>query len=204
MAEDQAQPTRFAPVVLAGLVSAAVVAVAAARDWFRIGTSTKVGFLVADDQLGADMPLALALALVLLAAWGVVLVTRARARRFMLALAALATAGIIACLVVAPFTLPDEVRSNLGGQDGGNRVGPTAAYLVTCVAAPLALVLVVLGWRFAPRWPEMSSRYDAPAGAGSADVPASATPRGSGATDEDLADRELWKALDEGRDPTQT
>ena len=69
----------FGPVVLGGLGSAAIVAVASARDWFRLGSNEKVGFLVPDDQLRADMPLALALSLVLLAAWGVVLVTGVRA-----------------------------------------------------------------------------------------------------------------------------
>jgi len=192
MAEQQTQPSRFGPVVLAGLGSAAVLAVASARDWFALGSDTKVGFGVPDDQLRTDMPLALALALVLLAAWGVVLVTGRRTRRLVLALAALAALGLLVCLVAAPFTLPDEIRSHLGGDGGGNRVGPTAAYVVSCVVAPLALAVVLLGWRFAPRWPEMSSRYDAPATSTTPDVPA-----------EDLVDRELWKALDEGRDPTE-
>jgi uncharacterized membrane protein (TIGR02234 family) len=193
MAEPRQQPSRFGPVVLGGLGSAAVVAVFSARDWFKLGSTTKVGFGVPDDQLRADMPLALALALVLLAAWGVVLVSGPRTRRLVLALAALATVGLLACLVVAPFTLPDDIRAGLGGDDGGNRVEPTASYLVVCVAAPFALALVLVAWRFAPRWPQMSSRYDAPATASVPDAPA-----------EELADRELWKALDEGRDPTQT
>ena len=43
-----------------------------------------------------------------------------------------------------------------------------------------------------PRWPEMGTRYDAPTGAGAADA-------------HDAAPKEnidIWKALDEGRDPT--
>ena len=186
---EQAEATRFAPVVLGGIGSAALLAVTSARDWFALG-SDKIRYLVPDDQLKADMPLALALALLLLAAWGVVLVTGRRARRVVLVVAALALLGILACIVVAPFTLPDEIRSNLASEPG-NGVEPTAAYLIACVLAPVALVLVVLGLRFAPRWPEMSSRYDAPA-AGSV----------STASVEEMADLELWKELDEGRDPT--
>lgn len=191
----------FGPVALAGLGTAALVAVTAARDWFRIGGEARVGFLVPEDQLRADMPLALALALVLLAAWGVVLVTGTRARRFVLALAALAALGILVCLVVAPLTLPDDIRAGLGGEGSGSSVGPTAAYLVCCVAAPLAVAATVVGWRLAPRWPQMSSRYDAP----SVTAPGSAPGPGSrAAAAEDLADRDLWKALDEGHDPTDT
>jgi len=195
MPQAPGQKTWFAPLVLAGVASAALAAVTAARDWFEIGSSTKVGFLVPEDQLKADMPLALALALVLLAAWGVVLVTRRRARRFMLALAALANLGLLVCLVVAPFTLPDQIRSDVGGDTSGNGVDPTAAYLIACVAGPLALAVVALGWRYAPRWPEMSSRYDAPSSA-----PGSALGDEVGA--DELGDLELWKALDEGHDPT--
>jgi hypothetical protein len=40
-----------------------------------------------------------------------------------------------------------------------------------------------------PQWPEMGRRYDAPT-----DAPA---------TQEIESDRDLWKALDEGRDPTR-
>jgi hypothetical protein len=43
----------------------------------------------------------------------------------------------------------------------------------------------VAAWRLAPRWPTMSSRYDAPA---------------TRASEPDETD--LWKALDAGHDPT--
>jgi hypothetical protein len=182
MAEER---TWFGPIVLAGLGSAAIVSVTAARDWFVLGHDTKVGYLVPDDELRADMPAALALALVLLAAWGVVLVTGPRTRRVMLTLAALAALGVLVCLVVAPLTLPADIRSALPDGGTGDRADPTAAYVVTCVAAPVALAIVLAGWVLAPRWPTMSSRYDAPT-----------TP----SPDADEAD--LWKALDAGRDPT--
>jgi hypothetical protein len=45
--------------------------------------------------------------------------------------------------------------------------------------------------RFVPSWPEMGARYDAPAGARTEDE--DATPK------ENI---DIWKALDEGRDPT--
>ncbi|HET6167118.1 MAG TPA: Trp biosynthesis-associated membrane protein [Marmoricola sp.] len=184
MAEEKPR-TWFGPIVLAGLASAALLAVVSARDWFVLGNDNKVGFPVADDKLRADMPLALGLALVVLAAWGVVLVTGRRVRRVMFALAALTTVGVLVCIVVAAFTLPEQIRAGLPGHGADNRADPTAAYVISSAAAPLVLGLVLVGWRLAPRWPTMSSRYDAPA---------------TRSPDPDEAD--LWKALDAGRDPT--
>jgi hypothetical protein len=62
----------------------------------------------------------------------------------------------------------------------------TAWYWVTGLAAALTLGTLLVAVRKAPSWPAMGSRYDAPA-------TRSATP----ATDQDL-----WRALDEGHDPT--
>ena len=173
----------FGPVVLAGLGSATLLAVAAARDWYHLG-GTRVALGVPESEQRADMPLALALALVVLASWGVVLVTRSRTRRAVLALAGVALAGVVACLVVAPFTLPDQIETALA-PGAGRTAGPTAAYVIACVAAVACLAITVVAWRLAPRWPTMGSRYDAPA--------ARAT---------DPGDTDLWTALDEGRDPT--
>jgi hypothetical protein len=190
MAEDE-QPTRFAPVVLLGAASAAVLAVTGARDWFVVNPDGKILLGVTDADRSADMPLALALALVLLAAWGVVLVTRSRARRLVLVVAGMATLGVGACLVRAPFVLPDQIRTGLA-YDGPTNADPKLAYVVACVALPLALAAIAAGWRYVPRWPEMSSRYDAPTARSTEQEPAA-----------ELADLELWKALDEGRDPTE-
>ncbi|MFL6173761.1 MAG: Trp biosynthesis-associated membrane protein [Marmoricola sp.] len=197
MAEPQAAkaPTRFGPVVLAGLMTAALSAVTSAKAWVELDlpASARVG-LTADD-LRADSPLALALALVVLAAWGVVLVSRERTRRIVLALAALADLGVLACVVRAPSELPDQIRTQLSLGHAGD-ASPTAAYWIALVTAIAGLAAIIEGLRFAPRWPEMSSRYDAPSGSGG-NQPTEAV------ADEDLADRELWKAMDEGRDPTQ-
>ncbi|RNL79679.1 Trp biosynthesis-associated membrane protein [Nocardioides marmorisolisilvae] len=189
------QPTRFGPVVLAGLMTAALAAVTSAKAWVRLDlpASARVG-LTADD-LRADSPLALALSLVVLAAWGVVLVSRRWARQVVLVIALLADIGVLACLVRAPGDLPDQIRTQLSLGHAGS-ASPTAAYWVALVATLLGLVAIGQGVRYAPRWPEMSSRYDAPTGAGS-DGP------GDDVRAEDLADRELWKAMDEGHDPTE-
>ena len=64
------------------------------------------------------------------------------------------------------------------------------------MAAVTSVVLVVAGAlavAWCPAWPEMGSRYDAPGAAGEA---APAVPA------EEQTNLDLWKQLDEGRDPT--
>jgi len=180
---------RFGAVVLAGLATSGLTAVAAANPWFRAtGEHRVIGMSDAGSE--ADMPLALAFALVALAAWGVVLVTGATTRRVVLAIGILAGLGVLACVVRAPVLLPDQIAERLGAVDG--EIQGTGWYVVACVAVVLALAAMVAGWRLAPRWPTMSSRYDAPA--------AGSSPAATGDADE----LTLWKALDEGRDPTQS
>lgn len=180
---------RFGVVVLAGLATSGLTAVAAANPWFRAsGEHRMLGLSDAGNE--ADMPLALACALVVLAAWGVVLVTGARTRRVVLAVGMLAGVGVLACVVRAPALLHDQIADRLGAFDG--EIQETGWYVVACVAVVLTLAAMVAGWRLAPRWPTMSSRYDAPA-AGSVPV-----------TTADADELTLWKAFDEGRDPTQS
>ena len=60
-----------------------------------------------------QMPVAGALALVVLACWGVVLVSRGRVRRAVAVLAALAAAGIVASVVIGFSSVPDALRADL-------------------------------------------------------------------------------------------
>src|SRR4051794_41322100 len=70
----------FAPTVLGGLAGAAAAAVAAGRTW-ATASGSAAGVPVRAGASGSDAaPPALALALVSLAAWGVVLVLRGTAR----------------------------------------------------------------------------------------------------------------------------
>jgi hypothetical protein len=177
--------TWFGPVVLLGLGSAGLAAVASAKPWFRAAVDSRLLPGVREPERSADMPLALALALVVLAAWGVLLVTRGRMRRVVVGLGLAAAVGVLACVVVAPFTLPDQVRENLPGLSDDVSVSPTGWFFTTAVVTAVALAVLVVAWFTVPRWPTMSSRYD---------VPTKPSP------DADEAD--LWKALDAGRDPT--
>ncbi|MFL6155202.1 MAG: Trp biosynthesis-associated membrane protein [Marmoricola sp.] len=191
MPEGGGVPSRFLPVVLGGVGTATITAVSSARAWFHLEVPTLASISASGSEIRADMPLALALSLLVLASWGVVLVTGTRVRRLVLVVALLAGLGVLVCAVVAPFTLPDQIRRQL--LDGDHQtIFPTVSYVVACVAAVLMVGAVAVGWRLAPRWPVMSSRYDAP---GADRTRAELDP----ATAEPL---EVWKALDEGRDPT--
>ena len=167
----------FGPVVLIGLASATLVAVAGNRSWAEAdsGAARDVSSLALSVDAG-KMPAATALALVLLACWGVVLVTRGRVRRAVAALGVLAALGALASVVMGWSSVVDALRNDLAS------VGVTA---VLALASSVAAVVLV------PGWPEMGSRYDAP---GAAPPP---TP-----DPEDQSSLDLWKAMDEGRDPT--
>jgi uncharacterized membrane protein (TIGR02234 family) len=190
--------TGFGPVVLAGLASAALAAVAGTRAWVegssgQLSTETAGDAAVVGSAVAAgigEMPLAGALSLVVLAGWGVVLVTRGRLRQVVMGIAALASVGLLVTTVWAFFTLEDSVGEQLRAATGEDTsaVHLTGWYAAACAAAVGCVVTTLLAVRLVPAWPEMGRRYDAPAGDA-----APAEPQGN---------LEIWKALDEGQDPT--
>lgn len=182
--------TGFAPTVGLGLAAGALSAVASAKPWFRLAEERSTTPAGPVSQTTIDMPLALALSLVVLAGWGVVLVSRRGLRRVAVAVALLAALGVAACVARAPFTLPDDLRTRLGTAAAGAGVDPTGWFVTTAVAAVLSVLALLAAWRLTPRWPSMSSRYDAPA----------TRTAGTDVTDP----KDLWKALDEGVDPTDS
>ncbi|WP_162529825.1 Trp biosynthesis-associated membrane protein [Nocardioides caldifontis] len=178
----------FGPTVAVGLAGAALATVGATSTWGE-ATTRDTGLRTATVDGSAVAPLVLPVALVALASWGTVLVLRRRGRRVVAVLAAAAgVAGAVAALagvsdaggaaVEALGDLPDATSST------------TAWPVVAAVGFLLSTAAAVVAWWRAPAWPEMSARYDAPTG-GDGEAPA-----------EPRTDAELWKALDEGRDPT--
>ena len=179
----------FGRTVLAGLGAAALTAVAAAQPWAR-ATGDSAGVAVDASADGTDVaPLALALALVALASWGVLLVLRGRARRAVAVVGSLAAAGVLVA-VVASFTSAQDTAvtavQGAGATGDTFTASLTAWYWTAAVAATLSLAALVVAVVRAPAWPAMGSRYDAP----TARRPASSAPE------------DLWKAIDEGHDPT--
>jgi hypothetical protein len=118
-----------------------------------------------------------------------VLVLRGRARQVAALIGAAAAAGALASLVAAFGDAQDAALEAVMAQGATGDVfvtTMTAWYWVTGLAVTVCLATLVVAVRKARVWPAMGSRYDAPAAR-------SATP----ATDQDL-----WRALDEGHDPT--
>lgn len=178
----------FAPAVLGGVGAGALTAVAAGQEWAR-ATGDAAGVQVSATVSGPDTaPLALALALVALAAWGVLLVLRGRLRRVVAVIGVTATAGVLVALVTSFYGVQDDALAAVmaKGTTGHVFTGTlTAWYWTTGVAALLTLVALAVAVVRSPGWPAMGSRYDSPATRRHPD------------TEEDL-----WRALDRGDDPT--
>ena len=189
-----AEPRRtFGPVVLLGLATGILAAVASSRPW----VVDAAGGNHRTDPLGTvadagEMPLAAALSLVVLACWGVLLVTRRTVRLVVAVLALLAAVGLAVTVVVGWLTLPDVVAEAITVQaisDDTIAVESTGWLWAAAAGALGSVVTTFLAVRWVRRWPEMGSRYDAPGTSGESDP-------------EDASSLDLWKAMDEGRDPT--
>ena len=183
----------FGPVVALGLATGVLSAVGSNQTWLDYtDRDPRVHDAAVGSGDGAQMPLALALALVVLACWGVVLVSRGRARRAVAVLGLLTAVGVVAVVVSAWFRLPDQrpelaiasVRDNMAD------LSWSGWFWVAAVAALASVAAAALAVAWCPQWPEMGSRYDAP-GATAGDLPA-----------EEQSHLDLWKSMDQGRDPT--
>lgn len=204
MAETVAEPDQrrrsFGPTVGVGLAAAALAAVDGHQPWARGSASGGFGELSATVEAGR-VPAANALALVVLACWGVLLVTRGRVRRVVAVLGVLAALALAATVVVGFGSAPEHVRdayAELGVADPD--VGRSGWYWIAGVAALLTLLTTVAAVRLVPGWPEMGRRYDAPAA-----IEVSSTDGSADAVvipPEERENLDLWKAMDEGRDPT--
>ena len=182
----------FVPTVAAGVGIAALTAVAATQDWLAVHVGSG---LVAQDVLAGlreASPLGSALSLVVLAAWGTILVTRSRARRAAALLANAAALSLSLAIVIWLAGAADSARAalRLGGV-GEPDVGLAPWVWLALLGALGSVALSLAAYYSAPGWPEMGTRYDAPSAR-------QASPEG---TDLD-APMEVWRAIDEGRDPT--
>jgi len=176
----------FWPTVLLGLAGAGLAAYSGHKHWITVGHTDPFATAQAGQQIGLDSPATTALALVALAAWGVVLVTRGWVRR------AIAVLGGLAAL--APIPGIWGTRHHLLTSNAGSHA--TVWPWIALVGLLISVVMAVVALRKAPQWPEMGSKYDAPVG--HAGVAAQAhQPL------EEQSSLDLWKSLDEGHDPTQ-
>ena len=151
------------PTAVLGLAGAGLAAVAGNKPWAE-GHGAAAERLAA-MPLGTEagkVPAAGALALVVLAAWGVVLVTRGRVRRGVAVLGAVASVGVLVTVVTGWSSSVDALRgdyADLGG--AATTVSHTGWFWAAAVGGVLSVVATLLAVRLAPGWPEMGSRYDA-------------------------------------------
>jgi uncharacterized membrane protein (TIGR02234 family) len=177
----------FGPTVLVGLTGATLASVAGARTW-ATGSGSAAGVDVRATVSGSESaPLVVALGLVTLAAWGVVLVVRGRLRRAAAAVGAGAAVGVVIATVAA-FGRAQSDAADAAVAKGATgdvlQTSLTGWYYAAAVGGLVALAGFGVALVMSGRWPEMGTRYDAPA-----------TRRAS--------EPDLWRALDDGRDPTE-
>ena len=174
----------FGPVVLAGVAAAGLAAYAGHQPWRAFGD----GVVSSGGDLGR--PEVEALALVVLAAWGVLLVTRGRVRRALALLAALVGVAVAALALHGLLSDGNVEVGWFSYNDNPPTPHRTAWGWVALAGATVTTLAALAAFRWAPGWPEMGRKYDAPAG------PAPEVPL------EERTSIDVWKALDEGRDPT--
>jgi len=189
----QSRRKGFAATVVAGLATAGLTAVGANQTWATAEADEgQFAFTTLTDA--PQVPLVLTLALVVLASWGVLLVTRGRVRRVAAGLGAVAATGALVAAVVGRWTLTDSFEQDFADQGATALVDFGAWWWVAVAAAALSALTAVLAAVNVGRWPEMGTRYDAPG------TTAEAGPKQAPA--EEQTNLDLWKSIDEGHDPT--
>ncbi len=196
MADRADGARRFGAVVVGGLAAGTAAAVVGNQPWVSVEASQPgsgdAAFAAALSGVAdASAPPVTATALVLLASWGVVLVTRGGFRRAVAWLGLVAALGVLGFAVAAWIVAPDTVVEQLPSLE--IETTHTAWSYVGILAGVAAVLTSLLAVRGVAGWPEMGRRYDAPADGASA---APSTPV------EEQSSLDVWKALDEGRDPT--
>ena len=185
----------YAPVVLGTLAAGGLAFFAASRTWAHVRVATDGLPSDSVDVTGTDaQPLVSALALVVVTAALAVLAASPRVRRvvggFTVVVAVLAAVIVLLGGSSLDSAVDHAVKESPAFTGTGDHDFTTSAWkYVTVLALVVAAALGAITAKLGATWPTMSSRYDAPAARPAVTAPQS--------------DAEMWKALDEGRDPTQ-
>lgn len=183
----------YAPVVLGLLAAGGLALLAGTRTWLRAtvespGLPSDVVTVNGRDAA----PIAVGMALIVIAAALAVLATKTWLRRGVGALVVVASlVGAVFAQTsdpsIEPFTRVLAESPAFTGNNQPDVLIHTAWQLVTVAAFLVAAVLGVVVVAMAGRWPTMGSRFEAPAAT----------------KDEPRTEADLWAAMDEGRDPTE-
>ena len=185
----------YAPVVLGTLAAGGLAFFAASRTWAHVRIATDGLPSDSVDVTGADaQPLVSALALVVVTAALAVLAASPRVRRVVGGFTVLIAVAATLVVLFGGSSLDNAVDRAVEASPaftgtGDHEFTATAWKYVTAFAFVIAAILGGITAKLGATWPTMSSRYDAPAARPAVTAPQS--------------DAEMWKALDEGHDPTQ-
>jgi uncharacterized membrane protein (TIGR02234 family) len=186
----------YGPVLLAGLLGGLGIAVGATRAWVTATSHAAAGPVIRTSASGADLaPLAAALGVVMLGAFGAVIATRGWVRRA-LGVAIVVASAVVLVSALVPTSATEVLTSGLSakGWSGGGYRSTTEPWrwlvLLSALVTGLAGAATA---RYGGEWAVMGERYDAPhADADHARKPA-----------DELTENEVWQAIDQGRDPTR-
>jgi uncharacterized membrane protein (TIGR02234 family) len=186
----------YGPTLVVGLLAALGVTVGASHSWVT-ATSTPPGLpTIHAAASGADLaPLAAALGVAVLAAFGAVIATRGWVRRGLGA--AIVVASVVVVVSAAdPSGASEVLTSGLSakGWSGGGYQSSTEPWRwLVLLSAVVTAVAGAATAGYGDQWAVMGQRYDAPrAPSGVVTVPA-----------EELTENDVWQAIDQGRDPTR-
>lgn len=185
----------YAPVVLVLLASGGLVFVAAKQAWTKATVKT-TGLPVDEVSVsGADaLPLVSALSVVVSAGALAIIAASVRLRRIIAGIVILTALGGIMIIATGGGTVDSAFERAVDRSPafaGATMPEAQTSFLWPALAVFGFLVAFIAGiaaLRWSDAWPTMSSRYDAPA---------SHAPIVEAETDADV-----WKAQDEGQDPT--
>lgn len=193
----------YAPVLLVGLVAAGAVALAVSRTWVT-ATAAPAGLpRITATVSGAEIePLVAALGFVLLAGTAAVIASRGLGRRLVgMVLVASACLAVVLTVTSGSGDAQPAARAALSarGWSGGPYDTATSVWWWVACAGSAVCVLVGLAVTWAAGvWPVMGDRYASPGAASESAVDAARTNDA-----DDLTEAQLWRALDEGHDPTR-
>ena len=191
--------------VIAGIAAGAVMIWAASRTWASVEVAPSG---MTSDDVGVTgstaLPVVGAMAFVVMAGSIAVIASGGWLRRAVGVVIVLAAGSALVASVIAGSAIDDALHEAVvsstsmtgGEQQADGYVAAADNSIWRWIAAASSAIAVAVGClvvAYAPRWPRMGKRYEAPG----ARTPVADTTEPE---DRDVAD--LWKALDEGDDPT--
>ncbi|MEI2810021.1 MAG: Trp biosynthesis-associated membrane protein [Nocardioides sp.] len=191
--EHASRARSFLPVMALGLAASGGAAVATTRGWVDFGTSGAAA-MAAVARVPDKAPVPGTLALVVLAGFGTLLVTRGRVRRLLAAATTAGAAALVCSIVISAPRLLDQARAGVAAFGAGSATPSLNGWVWTSgLTAVVALIAATAAWRWAPSWPEMGRRYDAPGDGSEPNRPSAGVPQSS---------EDWWRAIDAGTDPS--